>query len=180
MTWEKRPFQKPGDNPNFRNNALGVKRPFSELWESPGVFSQQPLKFRKVILGMRNSILGMASHDLNNTKTTILGATPGAIPRIHGNPHERFSFAPPFSESCFKNWGGPRAPDHYNHHFIIATCSRHIATATPLATISAAPTTTPAFASLLLVDLSLVLPVVLMSISFCYTSYSERQRHMNF
>ena len=36
----------------------------------------------------------MASHDLSNTETTILGATPGAIPGIHGKPDERFSFAP--------------------------------------------------------------------------------------
>ena len=33
--------QKPGDHPNFRKNALGVKRPFSELAESSGVFSEQ-------------------------------------------------------------------------------------------------------------------------------------------
>ena len=33
--------EKPGDHPNFRKNALGVKRPFSELSESSGVFSEQ-------------------------------------------------------------------------------------------------------------------------------------------
>ena len=33
--------QKPGDHPNFRKNALGVRRPFSELSESSGVFSEQ-------------------------------------------------------------------------------------------------------------------------------------------
>ena len=33
--------QKPGDHPNFRKNALGVKKPFSELSESSGVFSEQ-------------------------------------------------------------------------------------------------------------------------------------------
>ena len=54
------------------------------------------LGIQKLILGMRNSILGMASHDLSNTKTAILGATPGAILGIDGDPHERFSFAPPF------------------------------------------------------------------------------------
>ena len=64
------------------------------------------------ILGIRNSILGMAPHDLGNTKTTILGATPGAIPGIGGNPHERSSFAPSFSERFFENWGGPREPDY--------------------------------------------------------------------
>ena len=53
----------------------------------------------------------MASRDLSNTKTTILGATPGAIPIIDGNPHEGFSFAPPFSERFFENWGGPCAQE---------------------------------------------------------------------
>ena len=53
----------------------------------------------------------MASHDLSNTKPAILGATPGAIPGIEGDPHERFSFDPAFSELFFKNWGGPRAPE---------------------------------------------------------------------
>ena len=47
----------------------------------------------------------MASHDLSNTKTKILGATPGAIPGIDGNPHERFSFAPAFSERFFSRVG---------------------------------------------------------------------------
>ena len=47
----------------------------------------------------------------SNAKTTILGATPGEIPGIDGNLHERFSFAPAFSEHFFKNWGGPSAPE---------------------------------------------------------------------
>ena len=63
---------------------------------------------------MQNPILGMASHDLCNAKTRILGATPGAIPGIDGNPHGRFSFAHAFSERFFKIWGGPRAPDISN------------------------------------------------------------------
>ena len=69
------------------------------------------LGIRNSILGIRKSILGMASHDLSSTKTRILGATPGVIPRIDGNPHERFSYAPPFSERFFKNSGGPSAAD---------------------------------------------------------------------
>ena len=52
------------------------------------------LGIRNSILGVRNSILGMASHDLSNTKTKILGATPGAIPGTDWNPYERFSLAP--------------------------------------------------------------------------------------
>ena len=67
---------------------------------------------------MGNPILGMASHDLSNTKTTILGATPGAIPGIFGSPLERFSFAPPFSELFFENWGGPRAQELYCHAIV--------------------------------------------------------------
>ena len=104
--------QKPGDHPNLRKNALGVKRPFSELSESFGVFILgAALGIRNSVLGVRNSILGMASHDLSNTKTTILGATPWAIPGIDGNPHERSSFAPPFSERFFENWGGPHVQE---------------------------------------------------------------------
>ena len=37
--------QKPGDHPNYRKNALGVKRPFSELSESSGIFSEQLSEF---------------------------------------------------------------------------------------------------------------------------------------
>ena len=104
--------QKPGDHPNFRKNALGVKRPFSELSESSGVFSEQLSELEIPFSEYdRNSILGMASHDLINTKPTILGATLGAVPGIAANPPETFSFAPAFSERFFLNWGGPRAPD---------------------------------------------------------------------
>ena len=102
--------QKPGDHPNFRKNALGAKRPFSELWESSGAFTEK----RSRSSGKRFSefkLLGMGSHDLSNTKTKILGATPGAIPGIDGNPHERFSFAPAplqkcVGDFCSINFGG--------------------------------------------------------------------------
>ena len=68
------------------------------------------LGIRNSILGIQNSILGMASHDLSNTKTTILGATPGAVPGIDGNLHERFSFAPPILGAFFRELGwSPRA-----------------------------------------------------------------------
>ena len=39
-------YQKPGNHPNFRKNALGAKRPFSELSESSGVFSEQLSEFK--------------------------------------------------------------------------------------------------------------------------------------
>ena len=58
-----------------------------------------------------NAILGMASHDLSNAKTTILAVTLGAIPGTAANPPESFSFAPAFSSAFFTSWGGPRAPD---------------------------------------------------------------------
>ena len=96
-------YQKPGDHPNFSKKRSRSERPFSELCESSGVFSAQ-------LSG--NHILGMASHDLKNVKTTILGATLGVIPGIAANPPERFSFAPAFSERFFKNWGDPCAPDN--------------------------------------------------------------------
>ena len=102
--------QKPGNHPDFKKNALGAERPFSELWEFRGILGAA-LGIGKSILGIRNSILGMASHDLINTKPTILGATLGAIPGIAANPPERFSFAPSFSERFFENWGGPRTQD---------------------------------------------------------------------
>ena len=69
-------------------------------------------------LGMKSPILGMASQNLSNaksSKTTLLGAILGAIPGIDGNPHESFSFALAFSErsqsALLKNWCGPRAPE---------------------------------------------------------------------
>ena len=76
-----------GDHPNFRENALGVKRPFSELWERSG-YSQSSSRSpennsRNAKSHSRNGI----SRDLCNAKTTILGATPGAIPGIDGTPH---------------------------------------------------------------------------------------------
>ena len=47
--------QKPGDHPNFRKNALGVKGPFSELSESSGVFSEQLSELEIPFFGIRNS-----------------------------------------------------------------------------------------------------------------------------
>ena len=86
----------------------GEKAILGALGEFRGILGAA-LGIQKPILRMRSSILGMASHDLSNTKSIILGATPGAILGIDGHPHERFSFAPAFSELFFLNWGGPRA-----------------------------------------------------------------------
>ena len=100
--WEPPQFQE--------KRSRSEKAILGALGEFRGILGAA-LGIRNSILGIRNSILGMAFHDLSNTKTKILGATPGAIPGNDGNPHERFPFAPAFSERFFKNWGGPRAPD---------------------------------------------------------------------
>ena len=84
--------------PQFQEKrSRSEKAILGALGESQGILGAA-LGIRNSILGIRNCILGMASHDLSNTKTTILGATPGAIPGVDGSPHERFSFAPAFSE----------------------------------------------------------------------------------
>ena len=75
---------------------------------------------------MQNSILGMASHDVSNTKATILRATPGAILGIDGHPRERFSFAPAFSARFFKNWGGPRVQDNLERQKITSKNKNHL------------------------------------------------------
>ena len=99
--------------PQFREKrSRSEKAILGALGEFRGILGAA-LGNRNSVLGIRNSILGMASHNLRNTKTTILGATPGAIPGIDANPHEIFSFAPPFSERFFENWGGPRVPDKW-------------------------------------------------------------------
>ena len=98
-------FRSLGTTPISRKTTLIEKAILGALGEFRGIL--------RVALGIRNSILGMSSHDLSNTKTKILGATPGAIPGTDKNPHERFSFAPAFSERLFKNWGGSRASENY-------------------------------------------------------------------
>ena len=51
-----------------------------EFPQSQGGSLGAALGVPKIVLGVRNPILGMASHDLSNAKTTFLGATLGAIP----------------------------------------------------------------------------------------------------
>ena len=95
---DKKAKSKAWEPPQFQEKrSRSEKAILGALGEFRGILGAA-LGIRNSILGMRNSILGMASHDLSSTKTTILGATPGAIPGIDGNPHERFSFAPAFSE----------------------------------------------------------------------------------
>ena len=103
-------FSQAWGPPQFQENR---SRSEKAIPGALGEFLGAALGIRNSIPGIRNSILGMASHDLSNTKTTIRGATPGAIPGIDGNPYERFSYAPAFSEGFFKNWGGPRAREFH-------------------------------------------------------------------
>ena len=103
--WERRCvcvcFQKPGDHPNFREKrSRSEKAILGALGEFRGILGAA-LGIQKLILRMRNPVLGMAFHDLSNTKTTILGAIPRAILGIDQHPHARFSCAPPFSEGFF-------------------------------------------------------------------------------
>ena len=95
--WEPPQFQE-----KRTRSEKAILRALGEFW---GVLGEA-LGVQTIILRMRNPILGTASHGLSNAKTTILGGAPGAIPGIDGNPHERFAFAPAFSEHFFKNWGG--------------------------------------------------------------------------
>ena len=81
-------FRSLGTTPIPAGETLRSERAIlGALGEFRGILGAA-LRIQKLILGMRNSVLGMASHDLSNTKTTILGAT----------PRERFSFALAFSE----------------------------------------------------------------------------------
>ena len=78
--------QKPGNHPNFRKKrSRSEKAILGALGEFPVILGAA-LGIRNSILGIQNSILGTASHDLSNKRTKILGATPGAIPGIDGNP----------------------------------------------------------------------------------------------
>ena len=89
----------------------------SEAWGPPQFQEERSLSEKGILgalgelrgilgaaLGIQNSILGMASHDLSNTKATILGATPGAIPGIDGNPREDFHL-PQHSRSVISRIG---------------------------------------------------------------------------
>ena len=67
--------QKPGGHRHSRSSG-----------RVPG-YSGSSYRSSKHTSRNEKSILGIASLDLSNTKTTILGATPGAIPGIDGNPN---------------------------------------------------------------------------------------------
>ena len=81
-------FQKPGDHPIRQKKSWSEKASLGALGEFQGIL-EATLGIQKVILGMRHCTLRMASCDLSNTKTTILEATPRAIPpKSKGSLHE--------------------------------------------------------------------------------------------
>ena len=91
--------------PNFKKkSSWSEKAILGALGEFRGILGGA-LGVRKIILGTRNPILGVAYHDLSDAKTTILGATLGAIPGIAANPHERLSFAPCILGAFFQELG---------------------------------------------------------------------------
>ena len=62
------------------------------------------LGVQKIMLGMRNPVLGMASRDLCNAKTTVLGATPKRFPELMGT-HMKDFHLPMHSRRFFSNIG---------------------------------------------------------------------------
>ena len=68
---------------------------------------------------MRNSILEMASHDLSNTKTTILGATPGAILGIDSEKRDVHK-----SSACNSGAGNGRADFMGAWHFLVLSAGK--------------------------------------------------------
>ena len=57
-------YQKPGDDTIFVKQAIGVRRPISELWEFWGILGAT-LRIQKVI-DMENPIPAMVSRDFSN------------------------------------------------------------------------------------------------------------------
>ena len=85
-------------SPQFQEKrSRSEKAILGALGEFRGILGAA-LGIRNSILGMRNSILGMEAHDLSNTKATILGATPGAIPELMKTHMKDFHFAPVFQK----------------------------------------------------------------------------------
>ena len=69
------------------------------------------LRVQKSILGMRNPILGMASHDLGNAKPQFSEQLLERFLEMVGTHMKDFHLPLHSRSFSFKNWGGPRAPD---------------------------------------------------------------------
>ena len=108
-------LQKPGNHPNFRKNALGAKRPFSELWESSGVFSEQLSGFDFEIPFSEYELPFSEWHPTTWAirKPKFSEQLPEWFPELMGT-HMKDLHLPLHSRSVFfKNWGGPHAPEFY-------------------------------------------------------------------
>ena len=93
--------QKPGDCPNFRTNALGVKRPFSELWERSGGFSIRRSSSRSSENNSRNA----KSHSRNGVSRRVQCENhPERFPELMGTHMEDFHL-PMRSRSVFSRIG---------------------------------------------------------------------------
>ena len=79
----------------------------SELWESSGVFSEQLSEFRNWFSECKIPFSEWHLTTWATRKPQFSEQLSEPFPELMGNPHERFSFDPAFSERFFKNWGGP-------------------------------------------------------------------------
>ena len=103
-------LQKLGDHSNFRKKLSEGKGHSRSSRRVPGYSRSSSLNSKTDSRNAKFHSWNGLSRLMSSTKTTILGATPGAILGIDGNPHERFSFGPVFSERFLQELGWtPRA-----------------------------------------------------------------------
>ena len=100
----------------FGGTSAGMSGPKLPLWAefsflilgALGEFQRilgATLGIQKLMLGMqKKSILGMAPQDLSNTKTTILGASPGAILGIDGEPTRKIFICLGIAKGSSVSW----------------------------------------------------------------------------
>ena len=105
-------FQKPGNHPNFRKNALRAKGHSQSSGRVPG-YSRSSSRSSKINSRIakshsRNGVSRLEQCESHNSRSNSRSDS-----RNFGNAHERFSFAPAFSERFFKNWGGARTPEFW-------------------------------------------------------------------
>ena len=98
-----------GDHPNFRKNALGVKRPFSELSESCRVFLEQCSEFR-------NWFSWLEQYENHNSRSNSRSDSP----ELMGTKTKDFHLPLHSRSVFFKNWGGPGTVPA--HKTLLGTC----------------------------------------------------------
>ena len=89
---------------NFRKNALGVKRPFAELSESSGAFSEQLSEFKITFSEWHPTTWAIR-------KPQFPEQLPEPFPELLGTYLKDFHLPQHSRNVFFKNWGGPRTPD---------------------------------------------------------------------